>query len=724
MKAAFLASLVSLSLASTPGTVGIDIFQQRTNSSRSRGNNIVRSRMLANFANGDTVPESLVNGFQSYSASLYIGSDQQLVTPAIDTGSSDLWVMLASNKYCGTPDFNCTGQTFNPNTSTTWTNLSEPFVIRYLDTTGAFGNLSTDNIRMGDITVDNATFAVATIANSSEAVFGIGYVGDEATIYSANRTYDNIPVTMKKQGLIERVAYSLYLNGIPEATGQVLFGGVDHAKYSGELGLVPLVNTNGGDASAINEFTVMLHGISIRSNNVSCPLADIQLPVLLDSGTSYALLPSSVVESIGESMNYTYNSTFEYYTGNCNQVFDYDSLELNFSGIKLQVPPATLLDNLTLTNGDNVFINGEQQCILAVDLYDDLSNLILGDVFMRNFYIVYDLESNQVALAQTRFNETDQSDVEVISSAIPSAVTAPLYSKTQFIFDISTYTNYASCEVHSSSVFSSSVQSSSSAASSGVAPRSTPTSSVLASSGRASSNFEQSSNATASVTFSSASVISALAFAVDTATAVSTKYTTIECSTPATFEYNGQTYTVTEATTLTVEDCGCTATPSSVSPSKEAAPSATETKPQGPEVAATATVVSTAYTTIECSTPTTLTYNGATYTVTEATTLTIEDCSCTATTSSEASSKTSPEAGPEAGSEASSEASPKGAQSSAIVSSKASSGTSATAEAVASSQGIPVISSSVASVGPTLVNGASKLSIGGAAGLALVLLLI
>lgn len=41
-------------------------------------------------------------------------------------------------------------------------------------------------------------------------------------------------------------------------------------------------------------------------------------------------------------------------------------------------------------------------------------------------------------------------------------------------------------------------------------------------------------------------------------------FTTIECSTPTTLAIGNTTYTVTAATTLTVEDCGCTASSSIV----------------------------------------------------------------------------------------------------------------------------------------------------------------
>lgn len=57
-----------------------------------------------------------------------------------------------------------------------------------------------------------------------------------------------------------------------------------------------------------------------------------------------------------------------------------------------------------------------------------------------------------------------------------------------------------------------------------------------------------------------------------TTTVKAVNYTTIECSTPTTFAYGNSTYTVTAATTLTVEDCSCTATPKSPATPPTSAP--------------------------------------------------------------------------------------------------------------------------------------------------------
>ncbi|SCV03942.1 LAMI_0H12178g1_1 [Lachancea mirantina] len=102
---------------------------------------------------------------------------------------------------------------------------------------------------------------------------------------------------------------------------------------------------------------------------------------------------------------------------------------------------------------------------------------------------------------------------------------------------------------------------------------------------------------------------------------VVTEFTTY-CPEPTTFITNGQTYTVHNATTLTITNCPCTIPVTSI---VEAPKTVTEVE------------VVTELTTY-CPEPTTIVTNGATYTVTSATTLTITECPCTVTRTSTISS--------------------------------------------------------------------------------------
>ncbi|KAI6709213.1 chitin recognition protein [Diplocarpon mali] len=88
-------------------------------------------------------------------------------------------------------------------------------------------------------------------------------------------------------------------------------------------------------------------------------------------------------------------------------------------------------------------------------------------------------------------------------------------------------------------------------------------------------------------------------------------YTTF-CAEPTTFTYGGQTFTITEPTTITVTDCPCT----------YSIPRSDYTE---------YTTITTDILTTICPSPTVITQGTHTYTITEATTLTITDCPCTYT---------------------------------------------------------------------------------------------
>ena len=140
-----------LSLAAA-GTVGLNIQQSRTKTPRGRGDKLVAAELAHRLGKrgADYVPESLSNGFYQYYVDMYLGSDRQYVRPMIDTGSSDLWVMQDSNPYCVDGSFNCTNLIFDPSTSSTFRNLSEPYTQTYVDTTAVLGFYGNDTIAFGD----------------------------------------------------------------------------------------------------------------------------------------------------------------------------------------------------------------------------------------------------------------------------------------------------------------------------------------------------------------------------------------------------------------------------------------------------------------------------------------------------------------------------------------------------------------------------------------------
>lgn len=632
------AALFACIATALAGTVSIDIHKNESKSGKiGKGNTLFRELRRTNSKSLDTVTEQLGDQFFSYFATVYVGSDRQKVISAIDTGSSDLWVMTNTNPYCQDNDY-CVGVLFDPETSSTYKNTTEPFRINYLDNSGAYGFLSQDTVEVGGVSLNNQYFGLVDNANTYETVFGISYTGNEA-VGHYNRTskkienlYPNYPVALKNEGYINTISYSLYLNDLNAPEGVLLFGGVDHAKYSGNLGLVPVVNIYAAEVSQPIAFYVMLNDISVKSGGHSCPLVtDFNYPVLLDSGTSFGILPNRTVKAMADAYGYTWNDVDAFYEGDCN-VFDFDGLELGFSGVNMFFPADSLIAPYT-SYDDSV-------CALAIQTSDNPANFILGDVFLRSLYVVYDLENNQIAIGQAKF--TEESDIEEIVSTIPSASSAPYYSSTQYILTQTTHDvracqtktttgasiNYFPNSDYLSTYYYGSPTSTTSFNSS--AP--TNSTATVSSSGSGSSSPKPSGyfNGSSS-THASASSSSSFGTTITATVPTPTILTTL-----------GSTFTVSESTVLTITDCGCTETDSTETPSdtssipsstKKAIPS--ESLGHGPVIvsipAATTTteVVSTLVT--SCSGPTTFSTNGATYTVTDSTVLTITDCPCTLT---------------------------------------------------------------------------------------------
>ncbi|PRT56078.1 Aspartic proteinase yapsin-3 [Wickerhamiella sorbophila] len=392
------------------------------------------------------LPElALINQLTFYQATLEIGSQKEQVQFTIDTGSSDLWVMSPDNPLCAQDDEqiqqnnlpNCSAPiTFDYSASSSFSkNQSSVYYGQYADGTVAQGFYAQDTVVIGQSTVKNANFAVATNTNVSQPVFGIASVNDEASVSNQDpTTYANIPVQLKEQGFTQAVAYSLWLNDLNALEGSILFGGVDHEKYVGDLQLVPMV-TFTSDGQQVNPPIlpfVMLHGVSVYNNkNMAATIAECSLPVALDSGTSLAYLPSDIIDAIGQSISATPLNNLGIYGAYCDLS---GGLIWNFSGVEIFTPFSQLLYPLVTTSNEPATYKGRPIC--GLNIMPSESLFLLGDLFLRSAYVVFDYENYQVAIANTNFNSTE-SDISTISGGV-SATSAASYSSTSYVVNVKT----------------------------------------------------------------------------------------------------------------------------------------------------------------------------------------------------------------------------------------------------------------------------------------------
>ncbi|KAJ8068818.1 hypothetical protein OCU04_002511 [Sclerotinia nivalis] len=365
-----------------------------------------------------TVTATLDNEETLYFVNGTLGTPAQNLRLHIDTGSSDLWVNTATSTLCSERRSSCKAAgTYSANSSSTYAYVASDFNISYVDGSGASGDYVTDTFTIGSTTLDKLQFGIGYTSSSPEGILGIGYEINEVQVGRARKSaYKNLPAQMVADGLINSNAFSLWLNDLDASTGSILFGGVDTARYHGQLETLPIQKESGYYAEFLITLTeVMLGDLVIAKDQA--------LAVLLDSGSSLTYLPDAMAEAIFEQVDaqYDYSEGAAYVP--CSLASNSSALNFTFTSPTIQVTMDELVIPVTSSNGQQLrFTDGTAACLFGIAPAGE-STAVLGDTFIRSAYIVYDLANNEISLAQTNFNATATSVVEITTgtSAVPDA---------------------------------------------------------------------------------------------------------------------------------------------------------------------------------------------------------------------------------------------------------------------------------------------------------------
>lgn len=295
-------------------------------------------------------PEAINNVNYGYFLNVYLGSEGQKNNVLLDTGSSDLWVPA---------DY------YDHSSSYSSVDIGETFAINYVDGSSATGNYYLDTLTFdtGLPNITNFQFAAADSPNFG--VFGIADRYQEV----AQKKYDNFPWALQKAGLIPKASYSLYL-GQAEGTGVVIFGGIDTEKFEGNLTKYPF---------ATKRLSLDVQSITVAGQQIPDGSA-----YVLDSGSALALVTPNVLNALNKVFNVSNGLV------NCNQPSN-EYISFNFGQNTVKIPYS-----------DAVFNNGDGTCSLAFSVQEGYT--ILGDIFLRNAYVYYDLTDHTISLAQVKYS--------------------------------------------------------------------------------------------------------------------------------------------------------------------------------------------------------------------------------------------------------------------------------------------------------------------------------
>uniref|UniRef100_A0A667X173 pepsin A n=1 Tax=Myripristis murdjan TaxID=586833 RepID=A0A667X173_9TELE len=301
----------------------------------------------------------------TYYGVIGIGTPPQFFKVLFDTGSSDLWI----------PSINCTSPAcydhakFNSTASSTFQAGSKSFSISY-GTGFMSGITGYDTIKISDIYVEHQIFGLSHFeAPFLEAVPWDGILGlalPGISVEGGTTVINN----MWNQGKLPQDLFSIYLSSSVEGS-MLILGGTDPLYFSGGINWVPVAS--------------ICCSITINGNTVACSGS---CQAIVDSGTSLIVGPSKDINNINGWVG-AYTDQFvtknDKTAANCVNLNVMPDIVFNINGYSLSLPPSAYVMQSSTSQCKTGFESG---------------SWILGEVFMRQFYTVFDIGNNMVGFAQ------------------------------------------------------------------------------------------------------------------------------------------------------------------------------------------------------------------------------------------------------------------------------------------------------------------------------------
>uniref|UniRef100_A0ABK0LNF3 Chymosin n=1 Tax=Rattus norvegicus TaxID=10116 RepID=A0ABK0LNF3_RAT len=319
---------------------------------------------------GVVASEPLTNYLDSeYFGLIYVGTPPQEFKVVFDTGSSELWVpsVYCSSKVCRNHN------RFDPSKSFTFQNLSKPLFVQY-GTGSVEGFLAYDTVTVSDIVVPHQTVGLSTeepgdifTYSPFDGILGLAYP-TFASKYSVP-IFDN----MMNRHLVAQDLFSVYMSRNDQGS-MLTLGAIDQSYFIGSLHWVPVT------VQGYWQFTV--DRITINDEVVACQGG---CPAVLDTGTALLTGPGRDILNIQHAIGAVQGQ---------HDQFDIDCWRLNFmptvvfeiNGREFPLPPSAYTNQFQGSCSSG-FRHGSQMWIL-------------GDVFIREFYSVFDRANNRVGLAK------------------------------------------------------------------------------------------------------------------------------------------------------------------------------------------------------------------------------------------------------------------------------------------------------------------------------------
>ncbi|KAI9570735.1 aspartic peptidase domain-containing protein [Boletus coccyginus] len=309
------------------------------------------------------------DGNQRWYGTISIGSPAVEYTMDFDTGSADLF-LPASN--CNST---CDGHTrYDPNASSSAVDLHQSFALTYGDGSTVAGELYADTVGIAGFVAKNQTIGAASHYTTAFQIAKFAPDGLMGMAFATISVFQANPViqTLIAEGQLSDPVFAFKL---ASPGSELRIGGIDTSLYTGSFTYTP----------------VTLQGfwqINVDSIDANGQAISKDIPAIVDTGTSFILGNAENVSQFYSALNAT-NVGGGYYTMPCDVMPD---ISITIEGRSFAISAEMFNLGPSDSSGDS--------CIGAIAGTGNLGNIwLLGDVFLRNVYSVFDIGGLQVGFA-------------------------------------------------------------------------------------------------------------------------------------------------------------------------------------------------------------------------------------------------------------------------------------------------------------------------------------
>lgn len=344
----------------------------------------------------------------SYFSTFTVGTSQTPYHLLLDSAASNTWIMSSScvSQSCEVHN------TLGPSDSTSLKiNTAQSFAVTY-GSGSVSGDVATDTMHSTAFSVP-LTFGLAiNVSNEFSSYPMDGILGfGRSNLVTQTQNNINAPTlidVLVSQNIITHKLFGIHLwrstSGSPN-DGEINFGGTDPTMYSGQLNYLAALNNIDG----FWEIPIDDAGVDGKSGGLTGNTA------ILDTGTSFILMPQSHAAKLHALIPGSANpGGGETFTVPCSAE---NTVQITFGRTVYSVLPADYV------GGSAGGVNTCYSNIVGRQTFND-TQWLLGDVFLKNVYAVFDFEEVRVGFGTTA---GDGDGATGTASASPSTTTKDVW---------------------------------------------------------------------------------------------------------------------------------------------------------------------------------------------------------------------------------------------------------------------------------------------------------